>query len=153
LDRWSDQQLTAPELRAAWSIEMTQTHSANQAFILQAMLSIAAADGNLHDDELATIRTIYEQVSGEALSTDDINTASSLNRSSGLSFADRLAITRDQLTRELKETILGSAYMVLLADGRVSARERKKLMDLVNALKISEVHRSIIFEDVERTLH
>jgi tellurite resistance protein len=43
--------------------------------------------------------------------------------------------------------------MVLLADGRVSARERKKLMDFVNALKISEVHRSIIFEDVERTLH
>ena len=132
---------------------MTQTHSANQAFILQAMLSIAAADGNLHDDELTTIRTIYEQVSGEALSADDINTASCLNRSTGLSFADRLAITRDQLTRELKEMILRSAYMVLLADGRVSARERKTLMDFVNALKISEVHRSIIFEDVERTLH
>ncbi len=132
---------------------MIQTQNANQAFILQAMLSIAAADGNLHDDELTTIRTIYEQVSGEALSADDINTASCLNRSTGLSCADRLAITRDQLTRELKEMILRSAYMVLLADGRVSARERKTLMDFVNALKISEVHRSIIFEDVERTLH
>ncbi len=132
---------------------MTQTQSANQSFILQAMMSMAAADGEVHEREMATIRTVYEQVSGEALSADDINTALGRSRSPGFSFADRLATTRDQLTRELKETILGSAYMVLLADGRVSTRERKKLMDFVKALKISEVHRSIIFEDVERTLH
>jgi len=132
---------------------MTQTQSANQSFILQAMMSMAAADGEVHEREMATIRTVYEQVSGEALSAHDINTARGRSRSPGFSFADRLATTRDQLTRELKETILGSAYMVLLADGRVSTRERKKLMDFVKALKISEVHRSIIFEDVERTLH
>ena len=132
---------------------MTQTPSANQSFILQAMMSMAAADGEVDEREIATIRTVYEQVSGEALSAEEINIARGRTRSPGFSFADRLSITRDQLTRALKETILGSAYMVLLADGRVSARERKKLMDFVNALKISEVHRSIIFEDVERTLH
>ena len=132
---------------------MTQAQSANQSFILQAMMSMAAADGEVHEREMATIRTVYEQVSGEVLSADDINTARGRSLSPGFSFTDRLATTRDQLTRELKETILGSAYMVLLADGRVSTRERKKLMDFVKALKISEVHRSIIFEDVERTLH
>lgn len=132
---------------------MTQEKDTFQTFILQAMLSIAAADGDLHENELATIRTVYEQVSGEELSAGDINSVSLRNRSQGVTFADQLAIARNQLTRELKETILSSAYIVLLADGRVSARERKTLMDFVNALKISEVHRGIIFEDVERTRH
>ncbi len=132
---------------------MTQGQSTDRTFILQAMMSMAAADGEVDEREIATIRTVYEQVSGEALSAEEINIARGRTRSASFSFADRLSITRDQLTRALKETILGSAYMVLLADGRVSARERKKLMDFVNALKISEVHRSIIFEDVERTLH
>jgi DnaJ-domain-containing protein 1 len=132
---------------------MTRTQRTDRTFILQAMVSMAAADGDVDENELATIRSVYEQATGETLSTDDINTAPYSDRSQGLTFADQLAIERDRLTRELKETILSSAYMVLLADGRVSARERKKLMDFVTALKISEVHRSIIFEDVERTLH
>ena len=62
------------------------------------------------------------------------------------------ALERDRLMRELKETILSSAYMVLLADGRVSARERNTLMKFAKALKISEVHRGIIFEDIERAM-
>ncbi len=132
---------------------MTQGQSTDRTFILQAMVSMAAADGDVDENELATICSVYEQATGEALSTDDINTAPYSVQTSGLTFADQLATARDRLTRELKETILSSAYMVLLADGRVSARERKKLMDFVTALKISEVHRSIIFEDVERTLH
>jgi len=132
---------------------MTQGPRNNRTFILQAMMSMAAADGDLHENELATIRTIYEQISGEDLTADDINSAPHSNRSQGFTFVDQLAIARNQLSRELKETILSSAYMVLLADGRVSARERKTLIDLVNALNISEVHRGIIFEDVERALH
>jgi tellurite resistance protein len=114
---------------------------------------MAAADGNVDESELATIRAVYKQITGEVINADDIDTTPYSVQSCGLSFADKLALERDRLTRELKETILSSAYLVLLADGRVSARERKKLMDFVTALKISEVHRSIIFEDVERTLH
>ena len=132
---------------------MTQATNTDRTFILQAMVSMAAADGDLHEDEMATIRSVYERFTGEAVSRDDINAAPRGRQSREVSFAGQLASARDQLTRELKETILSSAYMVLLADGRVSARERKKLMDFVSALKISEVHRSIIFEDVERTLH
>ncbi len=132
---------------------MTQAKNANRTFILKAMVSMAAADGDLHETEMATIRTIYERITGERVSAEDINAAPHDSQPWDLTFAETLAVARNQLTRELKETILSSAYMVLLADGRVGARERKKLMDFVSALKISEVHRSIIFEDVERTLH
>ena len=51
----------------------------------------------------------------------------------------------DQAT---KESLLRASYLVLLADGRVAARERKRLQDFASALKISEIHLSAIMEDV-----
>lgn len=132
---------------------MPQIQSPDRAFILQAMVSVAASDGDLHENELETIRIIYEKITGEKLSADDINSAHDRHRSQDITFTDQLALEHKRLTRDLKEAILSSAYMVLLADGRVAARERKTLMDFAKALKISEVHRGIIFEDVERALH
>ncbi len=131
---------------------MPQTQSTHSAIILLAMVTVAAADGDLHEDELATIRTIYEQVTGEVISADDINSAHDKLLSQDITFTEQLAQERDSLTPELQETILSSAYMVLLADGRVSARERKTLMAFSRALKISELRRGIIFEDVERAM-
>ena len=131
---------------------MPQIQSADRAIILLAMVSVAAADGDLHEDELATIRTLYEQITGEVVSADDINSAHDNLRSQDITFTDQLALERDRLKRELQETILSSAYMVLLADGRVSARERKTLMEFSKALKISQLRRGIIFEDVERAM-
>ena len=132
---------------------MIQTQSPDRTYILQAMVSMAASDGDLHENELATIRTVYERITGQTVGAHEIGTAHSGGPSQGRACAGQLARERGRLTRELKETIVSSAYMVLLADGRVSARERKTLMDFVAALKISEVHRGIIFEDVERSLH
>jgi hypothetical protein len=131
---------------------MPQTPT-DRDLILQAMVSLAAADGDLHDDELATISTVYEQITGDKVSVDDIKSVSGGDGSDSSTFIDKLAQERDQLSKEMKEFILSSAYMVLLADGRVAARERKTLMDFAKALKISEIHRSIIFENVERRIN
>lgn len=132
---------------------MTQALSTDRTFLLQAMVSMAAADGDVHESEATTIRTLYSRVTGDAVSAHEINAAPDAYRARGLTFAGQLARERHNLTRETKETILRGAYMVLLADGQVSARERKKLSDFVKALNISEIHRGVIFEDVERTYH
>ena len=132
---------------------MTQVQSTDRIFILQAMVSMAAADGDVQESEAATISTLYSLVTGDVVSADEINAAPDAYRSRGLTFAGQLARERHLLSREVKETILRGAYMVLLADGQVSARERKKLSNFVNALNISEIHRGVIFEDVERTYH
>ena len=132
---------------------MAQALSTDNTYILQAMVSMATADGDVHQSEAATISALYAQVTGEEISTDEINSAPLSYRAQGLTFAGMLAQERQQLSLETKETILRSAYMVLLSDGQVSARERKKLLDFVNALNISEIHRGVIFEDVERTYH
>lgn len=132
---------------------MTQAQSDTSTFILQAMVSMAAADGAIGLSETETICALYSHLTGERITIDEIATAPDNYRARGLTFADKLAQECHKLTRETKETILKSAYMVLLADGRVAARERKKLADFIKALKISEIHRSVIFEDVERALH
>jgi tellurite resistance protein len=132
---------------------MTQAHSTDQTFILQAMVSMAAADGDALERKAATISALYSQVTGDAVSVDEINAAPCSYRARGLTFAGELARENNRLTRKTKEAILSGAYMVLLADGQVSARARKKLIDFVKALSISEIHRGVIFEDVERTYH
>ena len=132
---------------------MTQANNIERSFILQAMVSMAAADGDVLEIETAAIGALYAQVTGDAVSVDEITAAPCAYRVRGLTFAGQLAHEHHRLTRETKETILRGAYMVLLADGVVSARERKKLIDFVRAMKISEIHRSVIFEDVERTYH
>lgn len=132
---------------------MTQAQSIDHTFILQAMVSMAAANGEVHESETATIATLYAQLTGDAVSAEEITTAPDAYHARGLTFAGQLEQERDRLTPTAKETILRGAYMVLLADGRVGARERKKLSDFVTALKISEIHRGVIFEDVECAIH
>ena len=114
---------------------------------------MAAADGAVDAREAATIRDLYSQMTGEAVSAHEITRAPSGYRARGLTFAGKLARARHHLSREVKEAILRGAYMVVLADGRIGARERSKLSDFVDALNISEIHRGVIFEEVERTLH
>ena len=132
---------------------MTQANSIERSFILQAMVSMAVADGDVPESKAASISTLYAQVTGDVVSMDEITSAPCAYRALGLTFAGKLAREHHTLSRETKETILRGAYMVLLADGVVSARERKKLIDFVKAMKISEIHRSVIFKDVERTYH
>lgn len=132
---------------------MTQSESIGKTFILQAMVSMAGATGEGHEREAATIGALYAQVTGDVVSADEINAAPDAYRARGLTFANQLERERHRLTPHTKEAILRGAYMILLADGRIGARERKKLSDFVTALEISEIHRGVIFEDVERTTH
>jgi tellurite resistance protein len=132
---------------------MAQAQSDTRRFILQAMVSMAAADGEVQDSEMATVRNLYSQFTGDIVSADEVSAATRACRARSFTFADLLARARGRLTPETRETILKGAYLVVIADGRVGAREHKRLSDFVEALKISELHRSVIFEDAERIYH
>jgi len=132
---------------------MTQAQSIERTFILQAMVSMAGATGEGHESEAATIGALYARVTGDEVSVDEISAAPEAYRARSLTFARQLEQERHRLTRTTKEAILRGAYMILLADGHIGARERKKLSDFAAALDISEIHRGVILEDVERTIH
>jgi len=121
---------------------------ANQQLILQAMVSMASADGETDTDEIAAIRSVYANETGEDISTRDITQAAAMLRASSESLSSVLSIANATMDKPVKEVLLKASYLVLLADGRVAARERKRLQDFANALKISEIHLSVILEDI-----
>ena len=118
-------------------------------YILHAMVSMAAADQALDDSETATIRRIYEQVTAEPISVADVLAEAEHRETSETRLAAELKGLRGELAKSTKENIIRASYLVLLADGRISARERKKLKDFAAALDIPEVHFTAILEDLE----
>jgi Mg-chelatase subunit ChlD len=93
------------------------------------MISIAFADGEIDADEIATLRRLYEKETGEEISVGDVAKASRFLQSSSDTPADALSAACAVMDKATKKTLLRVSYMVLLADGRVSARKRKKLHD------------------------
>ena len=131
----------------------TETPRGHRGLILRAMLSMANADGTLHRSEADAIRRVYAEVTGDEIVTREIHGVRWTGRREGRPVVEQLVRERHKLSLGVREMILKSAYLVLLADGRVGARERKKLADFADALEISEIHRNVILEDVEPALH
>jgi len=127
---------------------MAMINRANQQLILQTMISMASADGETDTAEIAVIRSVYANETGEDISTRDVTQAAAMLRASSESLSSVLSIANATMDKPVKEVLLKASYLVLLADGRVAARERKRLQDFANALKISEIHLSVILEDV-----
>ena len=57
-----------------------------------------------------------------------------------------------RVVRLCREEIIRSAYLVLLADGRIAGEERKKLKDIAIALQVPEIHFGAILEDLAISL-
>lgn len=117
--------------------------------MLHAMVSIAAADEALDDSETATIRRVYERVTAEQISVADILAEAEHRETSETRLAAELRGVRGELDKGTKENIIRASYLVLLADGHISAGERKQLKDFAAALDIPEVHFTAILEDLE----
>ena len=127
---------------------MAKIGPANQQLILQAMVLMASADGKIDADETATIRSVYANETGEEISTEDVTKAAEMLRASSDSFSSALSDASATMDNAVKEALLRASYLVLLADGRVSSRERKRLQDFAGALMIPEIYLSVILEDV-----
>lgn len=130
---------------------MINGQSDTSTYILQAMIAVAAADGEVRAREAETIRQVYARFTGETIREDAIKSTPIAARDMSTAFPSTLARTCHRLTTDAKEAILRAAYLVLIAEDRIGARAHKTLSDMVRALDISELHRSVIFEDVERS--
>jgi len=117
--------------------------------IMHAMLAIAGADDRLVEDETAVICDIYRKLTGKTIGAAEIARAMEAD---GAGDAERLradlARRSDELDMATKETLIRAAYMVLMADKRISARERKRLHDYADALEIPEIQLTEILADL-----
>jgi len=133
--------------------------------VLKAMVAIAASDGHLDTREVAIIQEIYEAREGRKPTANAIarakdasakdasaKDASAEDASAEDDMLAQFAAVSSVLDRNAKEEIIRAAYLVLLADRRISGEERKTLKDIAMALKISEIHFGTILEDLAVSL-
>ena len=129
---------------------MATINPRHRQLILQTMVSMASADGDIDAGETATIRRAYADETSEDISADEVTEAVQSYRAGSGVLTSALSNANADMDQATKESLLRASYMVLLADGRIAARERKKLHNFADALKISEIHLSVILEDVSR---
>ena len=126
----------------------------------KAMVAVAASDERLDTREVAIIQEIYEAREGRKPTANAIARAKDASAkdasAEGASAEDdmlaQFAAVSSVLDRNAKEEIIRAAYLVLLADRRISGEERKTLKDIAMALKISEIHFGTILEDLAVSL-
>lgn len=116
--------------------------------ILQTMVAIAGADGRLVESETATICRLYKQLTGDEIEPVGVAQALETRAASSLHLADLLKSRRGELDMKARESLLRAAYLVLMSDKRVAARERKKLHDYAEALEVPYIHLTAILEDL-----
>jgi tellurite resistance protein len=119
-------------------------------WILRAMVAVAAADGRLDAREVALIQEFFEERTGRPVDVSGVVSAAEVYAKRDI--LAELAAASGIMSREAKEEIIRSAYLVLLADGRIAGEERKKLKDIAIALQVSEIHFGAILEDLAISL-
>ena len=106
--------------------------------MLRAMMSMAAADGDFNEIEAVTVSAIFEKVSGQPISEDEVRATASSLQSNGSDISADLAAVADGLNVTERDAILHGAYLVLRADGKFDAGERHQLLELTTAMKVPE---------------
>ena len=96
---------------------------------------------------ISLIQEVFEERTGRAVDVSGVASAAAVYATKRDILAELAAIS-GSMRRETKEEIIRSAYLVLLADGRIAGEERKKLKDIAIALQVPEIHFGAILEDV-----
>ena len=114
--------------------------------MLRAMISMAAADGDVAQVETAMISGIFEQVTGGQADTAEIVAAAAGLQANRGEIAADLADATAGLDASAKDGIVRAAYLVLLADGKVRDPERRRLYDIAAALGLPETQVTAILD-------
>jgi tellurite resistance protein len=139
-----------------WKIFSRPPHGSTEwrglDLVLQVMSAMAAADGEMETREINAIQQIYLTTFGRSVTGEDIRTAAEFVLRKGGLF-ELLSAASDSLSEATKEEIIRSAYLVLLADGKISDDERTTLKQIAVALKVPEVHFGSILESIALALN
>ena len=134
-----------------WALSHGDRYAAKvRDLILECMISVSLADGELDDSEIKTIGNIYAEIMGSqpnyhemeelALSKQDGATEED-NLNHNTPFQDLIQVLRRELPSlddNAREMILESAFRVACADGEIEAKEEQMLQSVAEALEVSK---------------
>ena len=115
-----------------------QIEAAGTTVILRSMISMAAADGHLDDEEVGMIQLVTRSIFGSELGEDTIRDMSRNMISGRGDLSIELARVADVLTSEDADLAVTGMAMVAMADGSMDESESARLEDYANALNVDQ---------------
>jgi tellurite resistance protein len=106
--------------------------------ILQAMLAVAAVDGEIHEEEVATIRSIYKHLIGPDLDANAIRQTGQEMIADNFDIFEKLAERRKVIPPETKPDILRAVISVAGAHGPPGDEESRLIVEIAQALGLPD---------------
>ncbi len=111
-----------------------------QRGLKRVMVLMMMADGEIKPEEIATIRKIYGELSGRAVSEEAVTKEIARAKREGTDVAKHLAEFAGSLNDSGKELVVKAALMVALADGEFAAEEQALMNKIVRAVQLKPAH-------------
>ncbi|QGJ70439.1 Hypothetical protein PBC10988_21360 [Planctomycetales bacterium 10988] len=122
-----------------------------QHAMVAVMTAMLLADGNVDDSEIDRACEIYERVSGNQASRQDMLDYVNRTQQSGEDILPKVQQFATTLNEHGKEMIVKAAYMIAAADGTIDPSEQRFLGQLGGALGLSKAHFRGILSEVAAT--
>lgn len=112
------------------------------------MILMILSDGEINDIETRSIKDIYEKVSGNTISDEELAADIAKARKDGSTVAEYLKRVTPYLNKYGKEQVLKSAFYVATSDGVFRSEERALLDDIAQALEMLSDHYSALMKEL-----
>ena len=116
------------------------------------MIHQALSDGNLHENEATTIKTLLKQYTGVEIDNHTFNDLIEEAKSNQSDYLEELKELRHSLRDQAKGTIIRMSYLVLLSDEIIEDDERTAIFQIAKALGMKESQALQIINDTGRSL-
>lgn len=127
---------------------MNATEAAGQALLCQCLVSVSMADGELDGREIATILTVFEQVTGTTNTADDV-VAATIELGDWEDFRDSLPTLVQDLDDAFRLQILKTCILVGRADSIMIDAEIERIYGVAEALGFSRVEADEQFQIIK----
>lgn len=129
--------VTAYQMAGGTGKTGTQVAAGFQEALKLAMIEIMLADGEADVEEMRLAREVYANVTGEALSEEDLLEEITRTRGEGRHFTQILNRVAPHLDEQAKRLLVGAALRVAAADGEIEEAERNILIAVAAAIGMS----------------
>ena len=113
------------------------------------MIGMLLADGVIDDNEVRTLQTIYQDMTGTQLPEDEIREEIAVVRASGNSPVELVAQLNGQLNDVGRETVIRAAYSIAAADGHVDPSEMALIGDIGKTLGFTPAHLAGVLQSAQ----
>ncbi len=121
--------------------------------IKRVMVLMMLADGRIDEEEIETIKQVYERIAKRAIDKAGIEKEVEDARADGRGLRPYLASIVGRLNDPGKELVVKTAFFVAAADGKFTDEETALLAELAGALEMSPSHFKGVVDDLLAIAH